>query len=268
MGMTPHDSSDLKLGSGTHAGESGKNNEDNLSVSVLRAEDGATVTLGVVADGVGGRRAGEVASALVVKTITEAVAQSTEKDYKHILELACVQAAFVLAEESQNPDYFGMASTCAVALVADKKLYTAYIGDSRIYLVHNHTIRQISVDHTWIQEAIEHGIITRAEANGHPNQHLLRRHLGKDANVRPDFRLRLYEYEAPMQSEQNQGYALEPGDQVLLCSDGLSDLVESEEIMEHLLKAEPQATVDELILVARARGGHDNITIIVMQVPG
>lgn len=265
--MTPYDQSDLKLGHGTHPGETGKNNEDNYSVSVYHADDGGLITLGVVADGVGGRRAGEVASSLVVKTITDAVAQSQERDYKRMLELAVVQAAFVMAEEAKNPDYFGMASTCAIALVAGRKLYTAYVGDSRLYFVHNGLIRQTSVDHTWIQEAIEHGILTRDEAKDHPNKHVLRRHLGKDANVRPDFRLRLYDSETPAQAEKNQGLELEPGDRILICSDGLSDLVEPEEISEKLLKQEPQAAVDALILLARARGGHDNITVIALQVP-
>ncbi len=265
--MHPLEQSDLLRGHGTHPGETGKNNEDQYGVAAYRADDGTLITLGVVADGVGGRRAGEVASALVVKTITHAIATSTERDYQAMLQLAVVQAAIVLAEESQNPEYFGMASTCAVGLIVGRQLYTAYIGDSRLYFVHNGTIRQISVDHTWIQEAIEHGIITREEAKKHPNQHILRRHLGKDPNVRPDFRLKLYDSETAAQAEKNQGETLAPGDQLLICSDGLSDLVEADEILERLLRAAPQAAVDELILLARTRGGHDNITIIAMRVP-
>ena len=260
--------SDLKLGHGTHPGESGKNNEDHYNVSVFCTEDGnEVVTLGVIADGVGGNRAGEVASALAVKTVTEAVQKSQDRDYKGMLELAVVQAAFVVAEAAQQPDYYGMATTCAVALVASRRLYTAYVGDSRLYLIHKQSIRQISVDHTWVQEAIEHGIITRAEARKHPNQHVLRQHLGRDANVKPDFRLRLYDTETPEQAQKNQGFLLEPGDQVLICSDGLSDLVEPEEMLEKLAQLEPQPAVDSLTLLARARGGHDNITLIVMQVP-
>ena len=260
--------SDLKLGHGTHPGETGKQNEDSYSVQAFCSEAGGEiVTLGVIADGVGGNRAGEVASALAVKTIVEAVGRSQERDYRRVLELALIQAAFVVAEESQKPDYYGMGTTCAAALVANRRLYTAYLGDSRLYLIHNRMIRQTSVDHTWIQEAIEHGIITRAEAKNHPNQHVVRRHLGRDPDVKPDFRLRLYDTETPEQAQKNQGFLLEPGDMALLCSDGLSDLVEPEEVLDRLLQHDPQAAVDGLILLARARGGHDNITVIVMQAP-
>ena len=260
---------DLLIAHGTHPGETGKNNEDHYAINSFPAEGGESLTLGIVADGIGGHRAGEVASELATRVITEVVNQSSGQDYRAILEAAFTQAAQKVAEQARSkPDYHGMGTTCVAALIAGRRLYTAYIGDSRIYLIQNQNIRQISVDHTWVQEAVEHGLLTREEAKQSPQRHIVRRHLGNDPDVKPDFRLRLTSGETPEQSEQNQGLQLEPGDMVLLCSDGLSDLAEAEEILNALKTHELQVAVEELIMLARKRGGPDNITVVVMQVPG
>ncbi len=262
---TPH--SDLTLGHGTHPGETGKNNEDRYAVQSYYGEGGATITLGVVADGIGGNRAGEVASDLAVRHVRQTVGNGSGTDYARMLDEAVGQAARAVQAEAQaNPDLKGMGTTCAVALVAHRRLYTAYVGDSRIYLARKGGIIQTSVDHTFVQEAIESGLLSPAEAKAHPHRHVVRRHLGADPNVRADFRLRLAEDEAPEQSMRNQGVQLEPGDQVLICSDGLSDLVEAPEILQVITGRPVQKAVDELILLARRRGGHDNITVILMQV--
>lgn len=262
---TPH--SDLTLGHGTHPGETGKNNEDRYAVKSFYGEAGATITLGVVADGIGGNRAGEVASDLAVRHISQVVGNGAGTDYARMLDEAVSQTArAVQAEAHANPDLKGMGTTCAVALVAARRLYTAYVGDSRIYLARRGGIIQTSVDHTFVQEAIESGLLSPAEAKAHPHRHVVRRHLGGDPNVRADFRLRLAEDEAPEQSMRNQGLLLDPGSMLLICSDGLSDLVEAPEILQVITGRPVQKAVDELILLARRRGGHDNITVILMQV--
>ncbi len=262
---TPH--SDLTLGHGTHPGETGKNNEDRYAVQFFYGEAGETITLGVIADGIGGNRAGEVASDLVAQSVIKAVASSAGTDYAQILNQAVSQAARTVNDAAlANADLKGMGTTCAVVLVAGRRLFTAYIGDSRIYLARRGSIIQTSVDHTFVQEAIESGLLTPAEAKTHPHRHVVRRHLGSDPNVRADFRVRLALDEAPEQSMRNQGVLLEPGSQVLLCSDGLSDLAEPDELLQVLSALPPQKAVEELILLARKRGGHDNITVIVMQV--
>ena len=184
-----------------------------------------------------------------------------------MLDQAVTQTAgAVVAAAKSRPDLKGMGTTCAVALIAGRRLYTAYIGDSRIYLARRGAIQQITVDHTFIQEAIENGLLTPEEARNHPHRHVVRRHIGADAGVRADFRLRLAETEAPEQSMRNQGLLLEEGAQVVLCSDGLSDLVDANAILRAIQRQKPQSAVDELILLARRRGGHDNITVIVIQV--
>jgi protein phosphatase len=262
---TPH--SDLAVGHGTHPGETGKNNEDRYEVKYYYGEAGEPVTLAVIADGIGGNQAGEVASDLAVKTITRSVGLSSGTDYGLILDQAISEAARALVQAAQTrPDLKGMGTTCVVALLAGRRLFTAYVGDSRAYLARRGTILQTTVDHTFVQEAIEHGLLTPDEARSHPHRHVVRRHLGADPNVRADFRLRLADQEPPEFSMRNQGVLLDPGSHLLLCSDGLSDLVEPDEILAVLEQNAPQAAVDQLILMARQRGGHDNITAIVIQV--
>jgi protein phosphatase len=259
--------SNLRVAHGTHPGETGKNNEDNHAVRFYRAGNGDPVTLAIVADGIGGHRAGEVASAIAVQIITEHVAKSDGKDYRALLTEAITRAAKLISEQSKdNLEQRGMGSTCAVALVQGRRLYTAYVGDSRIYLLRQADIRQITVDHTWVQAAVDYGLINAEEARDHPNQHVLIKHLGAKGEIKPDFRLRLSEAETPEQSEHNQGLALEEGDTLLLCSDGLSDLVSAREIAIALDTDNLQKAVDELILLARQSGGHDNITVIILRV--
>ena len=262
---TPH--SDLTVGHGTHPGETGKNNEDRYQISSYYGEGGEQVTLAVIADGIGGNQAGEVASDLAVKTLTRSVSKSAGTDYGVILDQAMSAAARAVVDAAQaRPDLRGMGTTCVAALIAGRRLYTAYIGDSRSYLARRGGILQTTVDHTFVQEAIEHGLLTPEEARNHPHRHVVRRHMGSDPNVRADFRMRLTETEPPETSMRNQGVLLDPGSRLVLCSDGLSDLVEPDEILRILERNAPQGAVDELILLARRRGGHDNITVIVIQV--
>ncbi|MCS6909900.1 MAG: protein phosphatase 2C domain-containing protein [Anaerolineales bacterium] len=268
MPLTPVSESELLAAAGTHPGESGKNNEDNYALAFFRASNGDPVTLAVVADGVGGNRAGEIASSLTVRAIVEEVAQSEGTDYVAVLTRAIQQATAVLAEHSRIFfEYVGMGTTCAVALVRARRLYTTYVGDSRLYLLRRGQFQQISIDHTWLQAAVDRKLISAEEAASHPNQHVLLRYIGGRVNAKPDFRLILDGAETAEQSEANQGLLLESGDAVLVCSDGLSDLVTNNEISAVVREYRPQVAVEQLITLARQRGGHDNITVIVLRVP-
>jgi PPM family protein phosphatase len=264
---TPHAAHDLHYG--THPGETGKNNEDRCAVANFYGDGGDAVTLALVCDGIGGNRAGEVASDLAVKVITEAVGRSSGSDYAAILDQAVSLAARSVFEAANSRlEFKGMGTTCAAALLVGRRLYTAYAGDSRIYLARRGGIVQTTVDHTFVQEAIELGLLKPEEAKNHPHRHVVRRHLGGDPNAKADFRLRLSEAEAPEQSMRNQGVLLDPGSKLLLCSDGLSDLVEAPEILKVLDSHKPRGAVETLIKMARQRGGHDNITVIALYVAG
>jgi protein phosphatase len=262
---TPHAAHELHHG--THPGETGKNNEDRYTVANYYGEGGDTVTLALVCDGIGGNRAGEVASDLAVKAIGEAVARSSGTDYPGILDGAISLAARSVYESAHGrAEFKGMGTTCVAALLVGRRLFTAYAGDSRLYLARRGGIVQTTVDHTFVQEAIELGLLKPDEAKNHPHRHVVRRHLGGDPNVKADFRLRLSEAEAPEQSMRNQGVLLDPGSKVLLCSDGLSDLVEAPEILQVLNTNKPRGAVERLIKMARERGGHDNITVIAIYI--
>lgn len=267
--MIPTQQPHLLVATLSHAGETGKNNEDRAHVATYRLRKTRTpVLLAVVADGIGGHQAGEVAAQLAVDTLTKVVAAAEAPEPLALLQEGIVEASRAIQRASrQAVELEGMGSTAAIAFVVGDRLYTATVGDSRIYLLSRGLLRQISTDHTWIQEALEHKIITPEEAKDHPHAHVLRRHLGGLQDPQPDFRLRLSPEDDEARSIANQGLVLNAGDQILLCSDGLTDLVADHEI-HRLLQGHPaEEAARRLVDLARSRGGHDNITVIILVAP-
>jgi protein phosphatase len=250
---------------------SGKNNEDRYEISSfqLSEEDPRLSVFAVVADGIGGHKAGEIAAELAVNYITKRVADSNARKPLKILEQAIHDASLAIAQRaSENEEQKGMGSTCACVWVIEKDLYTAYVGDSRIYLLREKHIQRLTVDHTWVQEAFEKGIITAEQMYDHPNQHVIRRHLGGAKLPDVDFRLRVDDSESRDESEHNQGFHLQPGDIIFICSDGLTDLVWDDEICDLIYAKEDLNEVAEsLVNLANERGGHDNITVALLAVP-
>jgi protein phosphatase len=247
----------------------GKNNEDRYGVSAhLISKSNATPSvLAVIADGVGGHRAGEVAAEMAVEIISRGVAESDASQPVNILNQAIIQASQAIYSQSLvDPAQQGMSTTCVCAWVIGDRLYTASVGDSRIYLVRDGVISQLTTDHTWVQEAIETGVLTPEQARNHPNAHVIRRHLGSQQLAAPDFRLRLDPKESDAQAEANQGLRMRLGDRLLLCSDGLTDLVTDEEILEGMVALPLEDVLARLVNMANGRGGHDNITLVSLQV--
>lgn len=268
--MIPAERSHLHVAASTHAGMSGKNNEDRYGVSAYRLEGGQPLpsVLAVVSDGIGGHRAGEVAAEIAIETISQGVARSDASQPVEVLRTAIQKASQEILEQAQKDHgKHGMGATCACAWVIDNRLYIVYVGDSRIYLLRGGAIQQLSNDHTWVQEAIEVGLLSPEQAREHPNAHVIRRHLGSQQPVQPDTRLRLAADESNEQMEANQGMALLPGDRLVLCSDGLTDLVNTDEILQAFEKKDQNSAIKELTQLANDRGGHDNITIVAMQAP-
>jgi protein phosphatase len=244
------------------------NNEDRFAIVEIPC-DGRSGALILVADGVGGHAAGEVASQLVVEEVVRDLRAVPCADPVHELPRAVVRAGRAVFARSQEDEALrGMGTTLAAAWVIDGRLYTTTVGDSRIYLHRGGKTVQASIDHTWVQEAVERGMLTPDQARIHPNAHVLRRHLGGPGDPIPDLRLRFDENEDVDLSATHQGCALEDGDAVVLCSDGLSDLVNEEEIEHSLRHSRLDRSIKELIELARNRGGHDNITIAAIRVPG
>jgi len=255
----------------SHAGMTGKNNEDRFAITSFQvSEDDLTpVLFAVVADGIGGHRAGEIAAELAVDHITQIVAESDVHRPKKVLERAIHEASDAIADHAaSSEEKRGMGATCACFWVIGDKLYTATVGDSRIYLLREGRIQQLSTDHTWVQEAIEKNIIEPEMAHKHPNFHVIRRYLGSSEHPEVDFRLRTYASEADSLAEGNQGMQIHPGDTFLICSDGLTDLVWNDEIAE-VIRSKPnlKAAAQELVDIANKRGGHDNITVVLITAP-
>lgn len=253
----------------SHPGEKRTHNEDRYAIKNYRtAGDDKPAVLAIVADGIGGHLAGEVAAQITTDTILNKLTPAEIKDPVQQLKEAIVEASRAVSQEAQEtPERQGMGSTVAVAWILGSRLYTASAGDSRIYLAREDRIRQISIDHTWIQEALDYNIITPEEAENHPQAHVLRRYIGGREIHEPDTRLRLEAGEDDARSEANQGLRLRIGDQIFLCSDGLTDLVTDPEIFETLQKRPPTEAVTTLVDLARARGGHDNITVVLLTIP-
>lgn len=262
--------SHLPVSALSHPGMAGKSNEDRYAVSAYHlSEDNATpALLAVLSDGIGGHRAGEVAAEIAVNQISENLAASDGR-----LPLASlresIQAASqgILTAAKTDARMFGMGATCAVAWIIGRRLYTATVGDSRIYLVRGQNILQLSTDHTWIQEALESGILQPEQVQNHPNAHVIRRFLGSPTPPDVDVRMRLLGGESDTQAEANQGLPLMPDDMLLLCSDGLTDVVAPGEIYSTLRALPIERAAQTLIDLACSRNASDNITVIAIQVP-
>ena len=268
--MIPKERAHLNISAITHEGMSGKNNEDRYGVSAYTLEDAVATpsVFAVVADGIGGHQAGEIAAEIAVETISHIVANSDASDPINTLNIAVVQAGQDVHQQSSTDiKQQGMGSTCVCTWIIGNHLYTATVGDSRIYLLRDGHIRQISTDHTWIQEAIQYGIIKPEQARGHPQSHIIRRYLGSKKPSEVDFRLRLTPEETDEEAISNQGLRLLPDDQLILCSDGLSDLVEDDEIKTAVEESGLEKGLQRLVDLANQRGGHDNITVVAIQVP-
>ena len=253
----------------THAGLSGKINEDRLAVASYQGAMGQPVLLAVVSDGIGGHRAGEVAAELTVRRIVQDVTDTHDTEPLRIMETAIHSASQSIAERSaSHADQAGMGSTCACAWIEGDRLYTAYVGDSRIYLVRDGKILRTTVDHTWVQDAVERGIITPEQAHDHPNMHVLRRHLGTVELPKVDTRLHLDAAESDEQARLNQGMRILPGDILLVCTDGLTDMVWDDEILRLITTRNAlKSAAEDLVERANERGGHDNITVVLIGVP-
>jgi protein phosphatase len=266
--MIPVEQSHLNIAADTHSGMKGKNNEDQFSVTAFTLsvlEDTPSV-FAIVADGIGGHRAGEVASAIAVEMISQSVAESDASQPVAIMQAAMIQASqAIYAQASNDPEKEGMGTTCVCAWMIGNKLYSAYVGNSRLYLVRGSKLVQLNVDHTWVQEAVQAGALTIEQARVHPHANVIRRYLGSASQVEVDTRLRTER--SRRISTDNQGQELYPGDRLLLCSDGLNDMVKDHVILD-LARTNPlDDAVSALIEEANEAGGKDNITIILLEMP-
>lgn len=268
--MIETEQSHLEIEADSHPGMGGKQNEDfyRICSCQLSPKDKTASTLAVLCDGIGGHKAGEVAAQMGVSIITDTLLESDGKKPVEVIEKAVIRASKAIYQTSlSDQGRSGMGATAAIAWIIRDRLYTANLGDSRIYLLRDDHIIQLTTDHTWVQEAYEEGLIDEADRMTHPNAHVIRRYLGAKNAPQPDFRMWYFEGESDSEALQNQGMRLKAGDTLLLCSDGLTDLVGDHEIQEVIQRNALDTAVEKLIGISNTRGGHDNITVILMNVP-
>jgi protein phosphatase len=260
----------LHVAAVTHPGMGGKQNEDRFAVSsYLVGEKNLTLSVfAIVSDGIGGHSAGEVAAEMAVETISHMVAQSDARRPLETLDNAIqVTSDAIAAKAKDDTQRLGMGTTCACAWIIGNRLFTASVGDSRIYLLRDSTLLQLTIDHTWVQEALDRGILDPQDVHNHPNVHVIRRYLGSPKTPQADTRLRLAANETDTQSRSNQGLPLLPGDMILICTDGLTDMVENDEIEPAVHGRDLHAAAQALVDLACARDGKDNITVVMLLFP-
>lgn len=266
--MIPVENAHLRVAAATDPGMKGKNNEDQYSVSAFKlpGTPAKSVLFAIVADGIGGHRAGEVAADIAVEMISDKVAFSDGSGPLETMQTAIIQASqAIYAQGSSSPDQIGMGTTVVCVWIEDDKLYAAHVGNSRLYLLRANKLYQLNIDHTWVKEAVDAGALTPEQARSHPHANIIRRYLGSPTIPDVDTRIRTdrnAEY-----AEENQGFRLRPGDRLMLCSDGLNDMVVDRRIAEELKGEDLHKAVAELINAANLRGGKDNITVVLLEVP-
>lgn len=271
-GLKKSDPTHFQTVSLSHRGYHRKNNEDRLAIQGFIASDDVRrpILLAVLADGVGGHRAGETASRVGVEEVIDAVSSAESLDHPSlILENAVERANRKVLEASEaDPEKSGMGSTCVCALVIEDRLFIANLGDSRAYLIRNGKISQLTYDHTWLEEIGGGNSSKYGESNrNHPFAHVLNRYLGSSEPVRVDMRIRTKSGVGTTENH-NGSLKLLVGDRILLCSDGLTDLLGDEEILRIAVDGPVRKSAQKLIYCALQKGGHDNISVILIEYPG
>ena len=213
------------------------------------------IKLYILADGMGGYKGGEIASKLAVNSAKNYIENNfadTPKNKESLIQLigsSVEYANMVVYEKSKEaPELEGMGTTLEVCLIYNNRAYIAHIGDSRIYRIRKEFMRKITKDHSYVQKLVEDGTITKEEAATHPKKNLLMKALGCNAFVEPDVTIK--------------GFL--KGDTIIICSDGLTNMVTQDEIYE-ITTSKFEYAPSELIEKANRRGGYDNISLIIIR---
>jgi len=246
----------------SHKGMVRANNEDKAVVESLGDNNGNKIHIAVLADGVGGHTAGEVASRIAVNTIINELRGSRFFDPHSALDDAIEKAnQAILDDIAQHPIRKGMGTTCVCALILGNTLYPAHLGDSRLYLLRGKSLSQLTRDHTMLEE-YRHLTIVHPDniTRSHPLAHVLSRYLGSADPIDID-------HELTGVGQGARTLELLPGDVLLLCSDGLTDLLSEKEIAHILLTCSGRKRTQTLVMRALEKGGHDNTTVIVLDIP-
>lgn len=237
----------MKISAKTDVGKVRSNNQDSYAAGDLTSE----VSWAVVCDGMGGANGGNIASEAAVKVISDKLTSGyhvgmNDNSVKNLL-ISSVDANITLySMANNNEELSGMGTTVVLAVRSTDTLYISNVGDSRIYIVSDSGITQVTTDHSVVQMMVDNGEITPEEAKEHPKKNVITRALGVDPEVRIDY-------------SQEQ---LNEDDLVLLCTDGLTNYVDDEVILEVCKTEDRYKIADKLVELANENGGGDNITVV------
>ena len=237
----------MDIGFKTDAGYRRVKNEDALKILPEK-------NFFMIADGVGGNRSGEVASSATLDLMEAYLdnhpiekEEGSERIFRYFQEAVSFVNSSILDLSETHKEYQGMATTLVFVYLSHRILYAANVGDSRVYFIHNNEIHQITEDHTYVNNLIKMGAISRDEAENHKRKNVITRDIGDSAYNHPDC-YNIY---------------VEEDDKILICSDGLYEEVSEEEMLEAFNEAKSmQECADRLVLTANEHGGSDNISVI------
>lgn len=223
-------------------------NQDSFSVGKIHEN----MVWAVVCDGMGGASGGNVASSESVKVIIEQIKElgipeniSNEELSSFMVDAVKKANTHVFEMAQNNYELSGMGTTCEFVFVINNRVHVAHVGDSRTYLIRNSRIIQITEDHSFVQEMVKQGQLTREEAENHPNKNIITRAVGVGFDVDVDY----------IETD------FEQGDKILTCTDGLSNMVPAAEMLSIVLENDGKTAVEKLVERAVSEGGYDNITV-------
>lgn len=239
------------IGAASDIGLIRENNQDSIFVSNNRE-----FPLFIVADGMGGHKAGEIASSMVVDIIKEKFLEEHDnlKEESYIVSIIkeSIKDAndIIYLKSLEDPKYSGMGTTITLAYVFENKVYIGHVGDSRAYFYDEKGIVQITEDHSLINELLKNGSITLEEAKNHPQRNMITRAVGTSCSIEMDIISKSYEKDNIL----------------LICSDGLSSMVSDKEINNWLKKEKDMKTLcEKLVLASKDNGGLDNISVVAIK---
>lgn len=242
----------MKISAGSDVGICRSSNQDSYKIGEL-PNGGAWA---VVCDGMGGHAGGNVASSMAAEKIDSDIKANLKESMsfssvKNILESAIVSANIdIFDRAASDHTLFGMGTTVVAAVCMNGRCVVAHVGDSRCYLISEKNISQLTKDHSFVQEMLDAGILTPSQAENHPNKNIITRALGIEDDVSVDF----------IETDVSDG------DKLLLCSDGLSNMVNEAEMIECMEDSDVFNYSSRLISLANEHGGTDNITAVVLAV--
>ena len=254
-GAVPVVRSVVTLGARSDIGMTRSANEDAFcALAAPNAPSGSDALL-AVADGMGGHKAGEVASEMAIRGLVarlsrDGVAAQVTGGLVQALQLTIGELNAEVHRAGSRPETRGMGTTLTAAVITGRALTIGHVGDSRAYLLRDGELQQLTQDHSWVAEQVAGGVLTPAEAEVHPWRNILTRAIGVEPGVQVD------------------GMTVEvtKGDLLLVCSDGVHALVRDDEISGLLAGGDPQSSSREIVDLANAKGGIDNITVVVARI--